>query len=73
MLVWGGIKILAGILRIIFIPKGYDKYVAEKINQLNNEENIDIEEKTNLAQKNKFNEPISDESNNNGGLQIRLI
>ena len=63
LLVWGGIKILAGILRIIFIPKGYDKYVAEKINQLNNEENIDIEEKTNLAQKNKFNEPISDESN----------
>ena len=62
LLVWGCIKILAGIIRIIFIPKGYDKYVAEKMNQSNNVENIDIEEKTNLAQKNKFNEPISDES-----------
>ena len=62
ILVWSCIKILAGILRIIFIPKGYDKYVAEKMNQFNSMEHIDIEEKTNLAQKNKFNEPISDES-----------
>ena len=62
LLVWGCIKILAGIIRIIFIPKGYDKYVAEKMNRSNSLENIDIEEKANLAQKNKFNEPISDES-----------
>ena len=65
LIVWVIIKLLAGIIRIITIPKGYDKYVAEKINQLNNEENgnIDIEEKTNLAQKHKFNEPLNEESN----------
>ena len=63
LLVWACIKIVAGILRIIFIPKGYDKYVAEKMNRSNSTENIDIEEKANLAQKNKFNEPISDELN----------
>ena len=63
LLVWGIIKIVAGIIRIISIPKGYDKYVAEKINRINSEEHIDIEEKTNLAQKAKFNEPINEESN----------
>ena len=62
LLVWAIIKILSGIIRIISIPKGYDKYVAEKINRINSEEHIDIEEKTNLAQKAKFNEPLNEES-----------
>ena len=63
LLVWSIIKIVGGIIRIIFIQKGYDKYVTEKINRINSAENIDFEEKNNLAQKTKFNEPINDESN----------
>jgi len=57
------IKIFFGIVRIIFIPKGYDKYVAEKMNESNKEDPNDIEEKKNLAPKPKFNEPLNDESN----------
>ncbi len=50
------------------MPKGYDKYIAEKLNKSNkNEENMnndfDIEEKTNLAKKNKFNEALNEERN----------
>ena len=57
------LKIIGGIVRIIFIPKGYDKYVAEIINQSNKENNDDIDEKLNLAPKHKINEPLNDESN----------
>ena len=57
------LKICCGIVRIIFIPKGYDKYVAEIINQSSKENNEDIDEKLNLAPKHKINEPLNDESN----------
>ena len=57
------LKIIGGIVRIILIPKGYDKYVAEIINQSNKENNEDIDEKLNLAPKHKINEPLNDESN----------
>ena len=60
------IKIAGGIIRIIFVPKGYDKYVAEKINQFSHDDLEDIEEKTNLAPKNKFNEALGDESSTKG-------
>ena len=65
IIAFGLLKVVAAIVRIIIIPKGYDKYAAEQLNQLNNEENknTDIEEKVNLAQKHKFNEPLSEESN----------
>ena len=58
-------KALGALIRIIFIPKGYDKYVAEKIHQLNSDQNKnnDLEEKTNLAPKPKFNEALNEESN----------
>ena len=62
-----GIKLIGGIVRIIFIPKGYDKYVAEKINEINNDERkeSDSDEKlnlTDLTKKHKFNEPLNEES-----------
>ena len=65
VIAFGLLKVVAAIVRIIIIPKGYDKYAAEQLNQLNNEENknTDIEEKVNLAQKRKFNEPLNEESN----------
>ena len=57
------VKAVGGLLRIIFIPKGYDKYVAEKINQSGQDNNIDDEENSNLTSKHKLNEPLNEESN----------
>ena len=59
------IKLLGGILRTFTLPKGYDKYIAEKLNKLNQNEdnkNFDLEEKTNLSNKNKFNESLIDDT-----------
>ena len=65
--IFSAIKLLGGIIRTFVLPKGYDKYIAEKLNKSNkNEENMnnDIEEKTNLSNKNKFNEALNEERNN---------
>ena len=62
------IKLLGGAIRIIMIPKGYDKYIAEKMNQLkklntNDESKSDSSgEKSKLSSKNKFNESFIEES-----------
>ena len=66
--IFSAIKLLGGIIRTFVLPKGYDKYIAEKLNKSNkNEENMnndfDIEEKTNLSNKNKFNEALNEERN----------
>ena len=58
------IKLVGAFIRIFTIPKGYDKYIAEKINK---EEKLkdgkaDVEEKSNFLSKNKFNEPVDSES-----------
>ena len=59
------IKIFGGIFRTFSLPKGYDKYIAEKLNKLNqnkNNKDFDIEEKTNLSNKNKFNESLNEDN-----------
>ena len=55
------IKFFFGLLRIILVPKGYDKYAAEKKKELTKEEINDQEEQLNLTSKQKFNEPLNDE------------
>ena len=45
------IKIIAGILRMIFIPKGYNKYALEIFNQKENLGSIDEEEQINLSKR----------------------
>ena len=44
--------------------KGYDKYIAEKINkeEKSNDGKADFEEKSNFLLKNKFNKPLESES-----------
>ena len=58
------VKLIGGFIRVFSLPKGYDKYIAEKLNK---EEKLkvgkgDIEEKSNFLSKNKFNEPVDSES-----------
>ena len=58
------IKLVGAFIRIFTIPKGYDKYIAEKINKEEKlkDGKVDIEEKSNFLSKNKFNEPVDSES-----------
>ena len=60
----GVIKLFGGFIRIFTIPKGYDKYIAEKLNKEgdNKDDKFDSEEKSNFLSKSKFNEPIDSES-----------
>ena len=58
------VKLIGGFIRVFSLPKGYDKYIAEKLNK---EEKLkvgkgDFEEKSNFLSKNKFNEPVDSES-----------
>ena len=55
------IKVIAGIFRLIFIPKGYDKYVAGLLQEQGKLENIDLEEKKSFFQRNPSNEMIISE------------
>ena len=61
-----GLKVLGGVLRLFILPKGYNKYVAEYINKSKqgNEVN-DLEEKLNLSTKRKYN--IEENLNDEGG------
>ena len=62
------IKILCALIRTIALPKGYDKYIAEKLNKSNNNGdsiNFNFDEKSNLSKKNKFNENLIDETTPN--------
>ena len=57
------LKVIGAILRLIFLQKGYDKYMVEKINKekmkLNTQESEqDVEEKINLSQKPNNIEPL---------------
>ena len=57
------LKVIGAILRLIFLQKGYDKYMVEKINKekmkLNTQESEqDVEEKINLSQKTNNIEPL---------------
>ena len=60
----GVIKLFGGFIRIFTIPKGYDKYIAEKLNKEGDDKDdkFDSEEKSNFLSKSKFNEPIDSES-----------
>ena len=59
------LKILGSFIRIFIIPKGYEKYIAEKLNKSNSQEKekYDIEEKAVFTSKIKFIEPTAEESN----------
>ena len=57
------IKIIVGIIRLIIIPKGYDKYVAQLFQKQG--KFSDNEENSLLFQKNKSNEDIIDLINEN--------
>ena len=58
------VKLIGGLVRIFIIPKGYDKYIAEKLNKEEklNDGKAALEEKSNFLSKNKFNEPVDSES-----------
>ena len=61
-----GLKVLGSLIRIFVIPKGYEKYIAEKLNKSNSKEKEkydDIEEKATFTTKIKYIEPIVEESN----------
>ena len=67
-LFWGlvGLKVLGSLIRIFVIPKGYEKYIAEKLNKSNSKEKEkydDIEEKATFTTKIKYIAPIVEESN----------
>ena len=55
------LKISLGIVRLIFIPKGYDKYVAELLQNEGKLDNIDIEEKKTFFERNSNNEILMNE------------
>ena len=50
------IKLLIGYARLIILPKGYDKHVAENLQKHGKLENIDLEENTSFFQKDTKNE-----------------
>ena len=59
------LKLIGGLIRIIIIPKGYDKYVAERMNKLKiltTNESENLEEKSKLSPKNEYNESLIQES-----------
>lgn len=62
------IKIIGALIRIVMIPKGYNKYVAEKIIKLKkldkgeDSQQENNEEKINLSTKNKFNELLNEDT-----------
>ena len=60
-----GLKILGSFIRIFLIPKGYEKYIAEKLNKSNSQEKekYDIEEKATFTTKIKYIQAIVEESN----------
>ena len=64
LLGFAAVKLIGGFVRIFTIPKGYDKYIAEKINkeEKSNDGKADFEEKSNFLLKNKFNKPLESES-----------
>ena len=45
------LKITAGIFRMVFIPKGYNKYALDLLNQKEDLGSIDEEEKINLSKR----------------------
>ena len=62
--VFAGLKFIGGILRVIFIPKGYNKYLAQKMNKSKiNDKVSDKEERNSITKKRKFNKNLDDESN----------
>ena len=65
------LKIVGGIARLIIIPKGYDKYMAEKINKekkkQNNKEIDQDNEEINLTRKKSMSEPLIKEEEYNKG------
>ena len=62
------LKLIGSIIRIIIIPKGYNKYVAEKINQLkkslikDKKKSNDSEENSKLSSKSLYDEELKEES-----------
>ena len=55
------IKVIVGLLRLLFIPKGYDKYVFETFGEDGKSDNIDQEEKETFFQKDLNNTILIDE------------
>ena len=55
------LTIIIGILRLIFIPKGYDKYVAGLLQSEGKLDNIDVEEKKSFFERNANNEILMNE------------
>ena len=57
------VKLIGGFIRVFTLPKGYDKYIAEKLNK---EERLSVEkgdfEEQSFLSKIKFNEPVDSES-----------
>ena len=59
-----GLKLIGGIIKIIFLPKGYDKYIAEKINRIKSTKEINqLDESTELSKKRKYEKLLIEESN----------
>ena len=54
------IKIILGIFRMVFIPKGYNKYALELLNQKQNIGSIDQEEQINLSKRRNSSMPFSE-------------
>ena len=52
------IKIILGIFRMVFIPKGYNKYALELLNQKQNIGSIDQEEQINLSKRRNSSMPF---------------
>ena len=64
LLAFVGLKLIGGLIRIIAIPKGYDKYIGEKLNKersLSSSGN-DIDEQSNLSKKRKFSETLTNDA-----------
>lgn len=60
------LKLIGGLGRIIFLPKGYNKYILAKQNKAKNGiKNDDMEEKEIVKKKRGYNKEIIDEDNNN--------
>ena len=67
------IKVIVGLLRLLFIPKGYDKYVFETFGEEGKSDNIDQEEKETFFQKDLNNTIIIDELETYFPFKLKII
>ena len=65
LFVFLGMKLIVGIVRLIIIPKGYDKYVAGLLQEQGKFEDIDLDEKKSFFEKNNNNELLFNEEMDN--------